>query len=143
MNIVIFIIIGLIGGILGGLGMGGGTLLIPLIVTFAGVTQHGAQMINLVAFIPMAIIALIIHAKNGLVKFKYLLAISLPAVAFAVVASILAGNIEAASLKRYFGIFLIVLGVYQLTSLIIKIITNQDLPYFKIKAFSKRDLKKL
>jgi len=142
MNYILFIIIGLAGGILGGLGMGGGTLLIPLLVTFVGVSQHGAQMINLVAFIPMAIVALIIHFKNGLVKPKYILIISLPAIVFAIGASFLAFNTHPENLKRYFGIFLIVLGVYQLISLIIKSIINPSSPIFKIKPFSKRDLEK-
>jgi len=125
MNITILIIIGISGGILGGMGMGGGTLLIPLLVSFASITQHGAQMINLVAFIPMALVALVIHAKNGLVKWKYLLIISLPAAVIAIGASMLASNIEAAALKRYFGIFLIVLAVYQLTTLLVKMLTQK------------------
>ena len=140
MNIFILITIGLAGGIFGGLGMGGGTLLIPLLVTTAGISQHGAQMINLVAFVPMAIIALVIHCKNGLVKFKYLLTISLPATAFAVLATFLVRNIEPLSLKRYFGAFLIVLGVYQLTSLLLKLFLDKNYKFYKIIPISKKDV---
>ena len=55
---------GLVSGILGGLGMGGGTLLIPLLTIFLSVSQIESQGINLIAFIPMSVIAIIIHAKN-------------------------------------------------------------------------------
>ena len=120
MSVVIFIVIGLAGGLLGGLGMGGGTLLIPLLVLFTGLSQHAAQAVNLIAFIPMSVAALIIHIKNKLVKFKYLLTVSLPAAAFGIGAAFLAKKIPPANLGRYFGIFLLVLGAYQLISVIVK-----------------------
>jgi len=136
MQIITYILIGIVGGVLGGMGMGGGTLLIPLLVTFTSLTQHGAQTANLIAFIPMAIIVLIIHIKNGLVKWKYLLTISLPATAVAVAAALLANNVEAASLKRYFGIFLLVLGTYQMTSLILKTI-KEKCKFLKLEGLGK------
>ena len=74
------IISGVLGGLLGGMGMGGGTLLIPLLTIFCGLNQHLAQAINLIAFIPMAVVALIIHIKNKLVDFKGVLYIILPGV---------------------------------------------------------------
>ena len=63
-----FTICGLLGGILGGMGMGGGTVLIPLLSIGLDLSQHVAQAVNLISFVPMAIIALIIHVKNGLVE---------------------------------------------------------------------------
>ena len=59
---------GLVGGLIGGMGMGGGTLLIPLLSIFYSVGQHTAQAVNLVSFIPMAVVTLIIHIKNKLVN---------------------------------------------------------------------------
>ena len=70
MKIVFRILAGLTGGLVGGMGMGGGTLLIPILTIFLSFTQLQAQGINLIAFIPMSIIAIIVHAKNKLVKFK-------------------------------------------------------------------------
>ena len=66
----LFVIFGALGGILGGMGMGGGTLLIPLLTIFTNTKQKEAQGINLIVFIPMAVIALIIHFKNKLVLVK-------------------------------------------------------------------------
>ena len=120
MQILIYIIIGIAGGLFGGLGMGGGTLLIPLLVTFTGIPQHVVQTVNLIAFVPMALITLVIHIKNGLVKFKYLLTVSLPATAFCIGAAFLAKAVSGAWLGRGFGIFLILLGIYQLVCVILK-----------------------
>ena len=60
----IYTIIGFFAGIIGGMGMGGGTILIPALVMFVGVDPKIAQSINLLSSIPMAIFALIIHIKN-------------------------------------------------------------------------------
>ena len=118
-KILVFILIGLVGGVIGGMGMGGGTLLIPLLTLFTNTEQHIAQSINLIAFIPMSVVALIIHAKNKLLDCKYLLWVALPAVAASIPASLLIRKLGGKSLSRWFGWFLIVLGVYQLITLII------------------------
>jgi len=127
MQIFLFILIGALGGVFGGMGMGGGTLLIPLLVTFTALSQHSAQAVNLVAFVPMAILALIIHVKNGLVRPKYLLTISLPATIIGIGAALAVKHIEDENLKRYFGVFLLVLGVYQLTGVIVKFVKGRKL----------------
>jgi len=120
MQIVSFIIIGIIGGVIGGMGMGGGTLLIPLLLIFTPLSQHGAQGVNLIAFIPMSIVALFIHAKNKLLDIKIAMMAAVPAAALGVLGSIMASRIEADSLKLYFGIFLLALGAYQLGDAIYK-----------------------
>jgi len=125
MQIVIFIIIGITGGTIGGMGMGGGTLLIPLLLIFTPLNQHAAQGVNLIAFIPMSVVALIIHYKNKLLNIKIAFLAAIPAAALGVVGSIIASKIEADNLSLYFGIFLLVLGVYQLGDAIYKRIKNK------------------
>ncbi|MBO5713546.1 MAG: sulfite exporter TauE/SafE family protein [Clostridia bacterium] len=115
-----FLIAGFLAGIPGGMGMGGGTVLIPILIVFLGVTQHNAQAVNLITFIPMAIVVLIFHFKNKLVKVKDLLWLIIPAVVFGVGASLLATVIKGEILKRIFGGFLIVLSVIQFFSQKIK-----------------------
>ena len=61
--------IGLIAGIIGGLGMGGGTVLILLLTIFLNVEQNIAQGSNVVFFIPTAIAAIFIFIKNKKIKF--------------------------------------------------------------------------
>ena len=119
--IVVYILVGIAGGIIGGMGMGGGTLLIPLLTIFCDVPQHIAQSINLIAFVPMSVVAIIIHAKNKLIKGESFWWIALPATAVGVLASLVIRNVDGEALSKYFGFFLIALGVYQLVSAIIRI----------------------
>ena len=60
----IYTIIGFFAGVIGGMGMGGGTILIPALIMFVNIDPKIAQSINLLSSIPMAIFALIIHIKN-------------------------------------------------------------------------------
>lgn len=125
-KILIFIAIGIAGGLIGGMGMGGGTLLIPLLTLFTGTDQHLAQAVNLVAFIPMSAVALVIHIKNKLVELRHVLITAIPAVAASVGASLLSKIVDGKSLSMYFGIFLTVLGLYQLASAIVACVKKQN-----------------
>jgi uncharacterized membrane protein YfcA len=106
-------IAGVCGGLLGGMGMGGGTLLIPLLNIFYKVSQHTSQAVNLISFIPMAVIALIIHIKNKLVEFKKILYIILPGAVTCVAGCFIAKSLNGDLLGRLFGGFLLALSVYQ------------------------------
>lgn len=107
-------VIGIIAGIISGMGIGGGAIMIPALVFFAGISQHNAQGINLIFFIPTAIVALFVHVKNKNVDFKA----ALPIVAFGLVAALIGSsfalNIEGNTLRRIFGCFLLVVGIYEL-----------------------------
>lgn len=112
-NIFILILTGLISGVIGGMGMGGGTLLIPLLTIFLGFQQKNAQGINLLVFIPMSIVALIIHIKNKLVDFKVGIPIVLSGIMFSIGGSYLASLISNEFLQKIFAIFLLVIGINQ------------------------------
>ncbi|MBO7187412.1 MAG: sulfite exporter TauE/SafE family protein [Clostridia bacterium] len=103
-------VFGIIGGVLGGMGMGGGTLLIPLLTIFLSVNQKLAQSINLLAFLPMSIIALIIHAKNKKIDLKNSLYMIIPAFLFSILGGYLASVIKSKLLRKFFGYFLIALA---------------------------------
>lgn len=118
-----YVVAGIAGGLIGGMGMGGGTLLIPILTLLLSVGQLEAQAINLIVFIPMAIITLFIHVKNKLVDFKKLL-FSLPlAIALAVVGALLVKKIDESILRTTFGVFMLIVGiVFLLKSLLISIV---------------------
>ncbi len=116
--IFVYILVGAIGGIIGGMGMGGGTLLIPLLTIFCGVEQHIAQSINLIAFVPMSVAAIIIHFKNKLIKGEYFWWMAVPAFVLGVAASLLIRNVESEVLSKCFGFFLTALGIFQLITAI-------------------------
>lgn len=138
MSSILLILIGLIGGIVGGMGMGGGTITIPLLVILGGIEQHLAQSINLIIFLPMSIFAILIHLKNNLIDYKKAFIIIIPATITAVLFSIIAQEVSSESLKFYFGIFLLILGLFQFLSIFFKKINqNHKKKYF----FNKKNKK--
>ena len=119
MKIFLLILFGFLGGILGGMGMGGGTVLTPLLTIFLSISQKEAQAINLIAFLPMSIVALILHCKNKLVKFRQAIPIAVSGIITSVLASIFISKVSGESLKFWFAIFLIVVGAFQIISIFI------------------------
>jgi len=111
---------GFAGGVLGGMGMGGGTVLIPLLTLFCGISQHTAQAVNLVSFIPMAVVALIIHFKNNLVNFVHITTIILFGVLTCIIGCYVARAMNGELLKRFFGGFLVLLSAWQIVNFIRK-----------------------
>ncbi|MDE6597431.1 MAG: TSUP family transporter [Clostridia bacterium] len=115
MSFILFLIAGFFSGLLGGMGMGGGTILIPVLTVFMGVEQHVAQATNLIAFLPMAAFTLKIHKENGLLKTQGLLSLVIPAVLASVAAGFVAALLPSVVLKKLFGAFLVALSVKLLT----------------------------
>ena len=101
---------------LGGMGMGGGTILIPALTIIFGVEQHVAQATNLIAFLPMALFTLSIHKKNGLLKTEGLSLIVIPALLCSVAAGFAAALLPSQVLRKLFGAFLVALSVKLLLS---------------------------
>ena len=113
MDIIIYVIIGLLSGILSGMGIGGGTILIPALSIVYGIQQQTAQNINLIYFVPTAAIALISHHKQGNIEKKNLL----PIIAFGFIGaaggSLVAMWMKAEILRKCFGFFLLAMGVFE------------------------------
>ena len=61
-------IVGFLTGVLASMGLGGGVILVVWLTLFAGTEQRAAQGINVLFFLPIALIALIMHLKSGLVN---------------------------------------------------------------------------
>ena len=112
------IVAGVLGGVIGGMGMGGGTLTIPILTIFLGYKQLQAQGVNLVAFLPMSIIAIIIHIKNKLVDFKSTWLLAVVGCVFSLGGSLIAVKLKNEVLTKLFAIFLIGLAIWQLVELI-------------------------
>ena len=137
MKIVWLVLAGVISGVIGGMGMGGGTLLIPILTIFLSFNQKNAQAINLLAFIPMSIVALIIHIKNKLVDFKVGIPIICVGIVFSVIGSLLADYLRNELLQKIFAVFLLLVGLNQAIHAICLMIKKKKKPpkkgyYFKI-----------
>jgi uncharacterized membrane protein YfcA len=109
-------LIGFFAGIVGGMGIGGGTILIPSLVFFIGTKQQIAQSVNLISFVPTAIVAILVHLKHKNIEVKIILKLILLGCIGAVAGSALAVNLDSNILKKAFGIFLFIMGVYEITS---------------------------
>ena len=105
---------GLVTGVLSGFGIGGGTLLLIYMTAFAGVPQNVAQGVNLLYFPPTAATALPAHIKNGYIDKQA----AVPAIVAGLLGTALAAWIATALdvelLHRFFGGFLIVIGLREL-----------------------------
>ncbi|MDD2227226.1 MAG: sulfite exporter TauE/SafE family protein [Clostridia bacterium] len=113
MEIFLLIVFGIVSGVSGGMGMGGGTLLIPLLTIFLSINQKLAQGYNLIAFLIMAVFALIIHSKNKMIDIKSVILLDVFGVAFCVLGALLVSQIKSNVLHTIFAIFLILLSLYQ------------------------------
>ena len=125
MDYFLLALFGIVAGVFGGMGMGGGTLLIPLLTVFLDMEQKVAQGLNILSFLVMGIIALIIHKKNGLVEEKNVVPIILSGLIFSAGGALLAGMIPTGILRILFGSFLILLSVWEFVKLVMSSKTTQ------------------
>ena len=106
-------IIGFFSGILSGLAVGGGTLLVPALIFFQGVSQHAAQGVSLASFLPTSAVAVVTHYRQGNVKPKLALYLAIGAIIGAIAGASIAAHISDKWLERIFGVFLIGMGIYE------------------------------
>ena len=112
MRFLFLILIGLFSGVFAGMGMGGGTFLIPLLSLFFGIEQIICQSTNVLCFVVLASICFVIYIKNKLIDFKALLCISLPASIIAFFGSFFALKTDVKLLHILFACFIILVGVF-------------------------------
>lgn len=105
---------GLFSGIIGGMGLGGGAVLIIYLTMFKDVEQLRAQGINLLFFIPIALVAVIIYAFKKQIKWSVTIPIALGGALGAVAGFFLTDFIGDNFTAKLFGGFLILLGIKEL-----------------------------
>ena len=113
MRFLVWLTAGIAGGVLGGMGMGGGTVLIPILTIFCGVPQHMAQSVNLLTLLPMSALSLRVHAQNGLLDTKGALWMMVPATVLSALGAVFVQGVASGALRVGFGIFLCLLSLYQ------------------------------
>lgn len=110
------VLIGLISGIISGTGMGGGTILILLLSIFMGLDQHVAQATNLVFFVPTAIAAIFISLKKKIIDLRAGVVVIIVGVVGATIGAIISSKMNVNLLKKIFGIFLLIIAIYEIYS---------------------------
>ena len=107
-----FIIIGLAAGLLSGLfGVGGGTVIVPLLVTLLSFNQRLAAGTSLAAIVPTASVGVISYAVSGSVAWIPALMLAVGAVIGAQIGTYLLPRISQTTLKWCFVVFLAIVIV--------------------------------
>lgn len=105
---------GTVTGVLSGFGVGGGSLLLIYMTSFAGLEQTLAQGINLLYFLPTAGAALPNHFKNGYIVKKAAVPAVLAGLIGTGLAAWIATALETELLRKCFGVFLLYIGLREL-----------------------------
>jgi len=105
MNIVAYLILGLVAGIFCGLlGLGGAVIIIPVMVFLFGMSQHQAQGTTLALMVPpIGLLAAWVYYKEGFVDLKMAAFICLGFFIGGLLGAKIAIGIPEAILKKLFG----------------------------------------
>ena len=110
----IAIIIGCALGFLAGLGVGGGSLLILWLTLILGLDHTIARGINLLFFIPTAMVASLFRWKHGSLPVKKILPAIIGGCITASLFTIMSKHVQPEFIRTLFGLLLIVTGIREL-----------------------------
>lgn len=125
MQVLLLLLASCFSGIFAGMGMGGGTFLIPLLSIFFGVEQIICQSTNVVCFIILASICFVVYIKEKLIDLRALILISVPASIVALLGSLFAIKTNSNVLRICFAAFIILIGVFYLVKTIVVLIKSK------------------
>jgi uncharacterized membrane protein YfcA len=108
------VVIGTVLGFLSGLGIGGGSLLILWLTIVLGTDPQTARSINLLFFLPSAVIACILRRKHGMPAFSKLLPAIAGGTTAAAVVTWLASQTSPDVLRKPFGFLLLLTALREL-----------------------------
>ena len=108
------ILIGTLLGFLTGLGTGGGSLLVLWLTLVLHTDAAQARLINLMFFLPAAIIATIFHWLQGRIPLKKLILPAACGCAAAAVFALIGQKMNTESLQKLFGVLLLFIGAKEL-----------------------------
>ena len=106
--------VGVVLGFWAGLGVGGGSLLLLWLTGVVGMSRDTAAGINLLFFIPSALIACLLRLRQGSLAWKQILPAAIAGALSAGIATWIAGSLDTGVLEKPFGILLIVTGLREL-----------------------------
>ena len=112
-TIIPYVLIGVVTGTLSGLlGIGGAVIIIPALVLIYGFSQHLAQGTSLaLLLLPLGILAILPYYQQGYVDFKVAALIAVGFFFGGYVGGRVATSLPGATLRKGFGVLLVVLGL--------------------------------
>ncbi|MEE0101703.1 MAG: sulfite exporter TauE/SafE family protein [Acutalibacteraceae bacterium] len=102
---------GILSGLLGAMGLGGGGILIIYLSIFTSIPQAQAQGINLLFFLPTAVLALIVYQRKKLIVWRIAVPFALFGVLGSLLGSYLSRGIDNEVLSKMFGALLLLMGI--------------------------------
>jgi len=112
-NILLYLLLGLIAGILSGLvGIGGGIIIVPALVLFFGFSQHQAQGTTLALLVPpIGILAAWTYYRQGDVNLKIASVVALGFFVGGLIGARFATGLSNVVLEKVFGISLLLIAL--------------------------------
>ena len=114
----LYILLGILAGFLSGLiGIGGGTIIVPVLVIIFGLSQKTAQGTTLALLVPpIGILAAWTYYKQGYIDFSIAGLICVGFLLGGLIGAKLAINISNQTLERIFGIALLIISIKMIFS---------------------------
>jgi uncharacterized membrane protein YfcA len=115
-NIVLYVVLGLVAGVLSGLtGLAGGTIIIPALIFLFGLTQQQAQGTTLALMVPpIGLLAAWTYYTHGYVNLKIAAFVCLGFFIGGLLGAKLAIGLPPEILRRAFGVMLLLIASYMI-----------------------------
>jgi uncharacterized membrane protein YfcA len=115
-DIVLYVLLGLLAGILSGLiGIGGGIIIIPALILLFGLTQHQAQGTTLALMVPpIGLLAAWTYYTHGYVDLKIAAFVCLGFFIGGLFGAKLATGLSTEILQKVFGVALLLIALYMI-----------------------------
>ncbi len=134
MRFLLLILIGFCSGIFAGMGMGGGTFLVPLLSLCFGVEQIFCQSTNVLCFLILAVVCFVIYSVKKLIDFRVMIFVGTPASIVAGIACLFSLKIHSNILRMIFAGFIILVGVVMF---VMSLIQKKENKYLKLSNKNK------
>ena len=92
-----------------------------MLTTLSAIDQHFAQGANLIFFIPTCIVSIIMNIKNKNINLRASLVVMISGVVGAIIGAMISTKLEVNYLKKYFGIFLLLIAGFEIFTMLKKI----------------------
>lgn len=107
-------ILGALLGFMAGLGVGGGSLLMLWLTLVMDMPHESARIINLLFFLPTAVIASLFRWRQGVLDFKKVIPAIVGGCISAAIFSLISAHINITIIKKLFGGLLLLTGIREL-----------------------------
>ena len=107
-------VVGALSGVIASMGLGGGFVLLIWLTLHDGMHQRQAQGINLLFFLPIALISVVMHLRSGLIDKRLVFAMIPGGVAGAVLGALASQMVGNDILRKIYAVFLLFFGLREL-----------------------------